>query len=243
MQHGQVPKLADYLESLLPDHNYSSAFLHLPDALRGLTVTYGLHDLLEVGGGRTPHFDLEDAAELGVDLWVSDISQKELDQLPDDYRTLTFDIASPVVDEEYVDLVFSRSLLEHVNGTDTALHNCYRMLRPDGIMFHMIPTMFCAPFVANKILPERVSNSLVKSLSQFDHEKFPALYDRTTSGAAQVRRMQLIGFRDIAVVPFWSHGYFHRLPVIREVEGALSNLARRRGWRFYTSYAWLVGRK
>ena len=55
--------------------------------------------------------------------------------------------------------------------------------------------------------------------------------------------LRRIGFREAAVFPFWGHDYFKRLPVLREVDSAVSAWARRRNVRALSSYAYVMARK
>jgi hypothetical protein len=51
------------------------------------------------------------------------------------------------------------------------------------------------------------------------------------------------GFSDIHVQPFWGHGYFERMPGLRQVDDLFNRLAARTGWEFVTTYAYVVVRK
>jgi SAM-dependent methyltransferase len=209
--------------------------------------------ILGVGEGRTPLLDPDEMRALDVEYWLADVSQTELDQLDSsifgDVKLLCFDISTPdlrrvgSVPLHHFDLVLSRSLLEHVSDTDQALANCAELLAPGGVMVHFFPTLWNPVFIANKLLPERVSSGVLKKVVNFQHEKFPALYHRTTSGALQERRLRSLGLVDVAVVPFWGHNYLHFLPPVHRLERRFAQLARRRDWRWYTTYCFIGGRR
>jgi SAM-dependent methyltransferase len=141
------------------------------------------------------------------------------------------------------DLVFSRSLLEHVSDTDQAIANCAELLAPGGVMLHFFPTLWNPVFVANKLLPEKVSSKMLKEVVNFHHEKFPAHYHHTTSGKLQDRRLRALGLVDLAVVPFWGHNYLHFVPPVQRLERRFADLARRRDWRWYSTYCFLAARR
>ncbi len=51
------------------------------------------------------------------------------------------------------------------------------------------------------------------------------------------------GFSKMYVQPFWGHGYFERLPGLREVDKAFNALAAKTRWHFVTTYAYVLVRK
>ena len=77
-----------------------------------------------------------------------------------------------------------------------------------------------------------------------DDPKFPALYDQCRSNPRRlVPMLNRAGFRDVHIQPFWGHGYFERLPGLRQVDHVFNALAAKTGWRFVTTYAYVVVRK
>lgn len=201
--------------------------------------------VLEVGGGRTPLLDPDECAELDLEYWVNDISQEELDHVEGTYKTVRFDIAGPEADlpDEQYDLVFSRSVLEHVADTDRALANSRRLLRPGGVVIHTFPTLYNPVYLFNKVMPERASAILLRRVVKYTYEKFPARYHKTTSSRRQAERLRRLGYSDAAIVPFWGHGYLHFAPRLAAVEGRFARAAEEHDWRWYSTFAYLVGRR
>jgi ubiquinone/menaquinone biosynthesis C-methylase UbiE len=66
----------------------------------------------------------------------------------------------PVRDES-VDLVVSRSLVEHLRDNDAYFANCARALRPGGTMIHAFPCRFTPFALLNQILPNRLTRRLI----------------------------------------------------------------------------------
>jgi hypothetical protein len=55
--------------------------------------------------------------------------------------------------------------------------------------------------------------------------------------------LEKAGFSDIHVQPFWGHGCFKRMPVIREAHDLFNRLAARIDWRLTSTNAFvLVGK-
>ncbi len=205
----------------------------------------GTTRVLEVGGGRTPLLDPDECASLDLEYWVNDISQDELDLVAGTYKTARFDIAGPTeaLPNDQFDLVFSRSVLEHVADTDRALANSYRLLRPGGVVIHTFPTLYNPVYLFNKLVPERASAMLLRRVVKYTYEKFPARYHKTTSSRRQTERLRRLGFSDAAIVPFWGHGYLHFAPRLASIEGRFARAAEERDWRWYSTFAYLVGRR
>lgn len=206
--------------------------------------------LLEVGGGRDPLFTLDEARAAGLDITINDIDADELAMAPQGYGRALFDIAGDV-DRAHVgayDLIFSRMVFEHVDGVARAWGNCHLLLAHGGVALAFHPTLYAPPFLINKLIPEWLSARVLRFFFPGRHHgeqpKFPALYDWCYGDVGKVATMfDAIGFRDRLVAPFWSHGYFRAIPVLREIDAAFQNLARRRDWRSFTTYAYTVARK
>ena len=208
--------------------------------------------LLEIGGGRDPLFTLEEAAAHGLDVTINDIDQAELDLAPAGYGHALFDVAGDLdparVRLGAYDVIFSRMVFEHVADVAKAWGNQHLLLAPGGVALAFHPTLYAPPFLINKLIPERLSARILRLFFPDRHEgvqpKFPALYDWCYGDARKAGAMlDAIGFRDRLVAPFWTHGYFRSIPVLREIDAAFQDLARRRNWRAFTTYAYTLARK
>ena len=51
------------------------------------------------------------------------------------------------------------------------------------------------------------------------------------------------GFSQILIAPFWRHGYFRHIPLLREADAALQHLAEKNDWRALTTYAYTLARR
>lgn len=217
-----------------------------------LIEEFRLSRVVEIGGGRDPAF-LEASRERGFQLIVNDIDPRELAHLPPGTPTAEFNIAGDLAARPDLagtfDLVTSRMVFEHVDGVKQAWRNTYRILAPGGVAIAFFPTLYAWPFLLNKLIPDAVAKKIVETLfpkrrADGDNPVFPALYDQCFGSEKRLRKfLEPIGFSEIHVQPFWGHRYLERLPVVREIEGAMNRLFARLDWRFFTTYAYVIVRK
>lgn len=228
------------------------AWENYENVVRQFALALGARRLLEVGGGRDPLFKADELSELGVEMTINDISQTELDVLPDDYRTACFDVAGDISKVAGLrgtfDLAFSRMVFEHVEDGEQAWKNLYDLLAPGGVALAFIPTLYSFPFVVNWLLPDDVAAKIVKTLYRHRTDEkepvFPARYSWTFASERKMKPMlDAIGYREVQVLPFYGHGYFDRFPVVRDIHKVFTGVARRGDWRTIASYAFVAVRK
>ena len=208
--------------------------------------------VLEIGGGRDPMFSATELARANLDVTVNDIDAGELALAPSWYRKAHFDIAGDLSASEarlgHYDIVVSQMVFEHIRNVPKAWANCHALLRSDGVALAFFPTLYAPPYVLNYFMPEFISAKLLRWFFPRRHggvqPKFPAFYYHCRDSQKKLEPLlRAIGFRGQLVVPFWSHGYFRKLPVLREIDNFVQNTARKRDWRLLTSYAYAVARK
>jgi uncharacterized UPF0146 family protein len=207
--------------------------------------------VLEVGAGAKPSIPLSEMADLGIaEYTVLDISETELAKAPTGYKTICADISSEslALTGQY-DLIFSRMLAEHVRTPGTFHRNIYSLLSPRGKAFHFYATMFCPVYVLNRIMPEWLSWKLVSfadpnRTKHGDNDKFPAYY-RWCYGPVgwQIRRFEQLGYEVETYRGFFGHGYYNRIPVLREAHNWLTAHLLKRPNPYLTTVAYLVLRK
>ncbi|MCC6641193.1 MAG: hypothetical protein IT386_08530, partial [Deltaproteobacteria bacterium] len=107
--------------------------------------------------------------------------------------------------------------------------------------------LYCPPFVVNACLPERLAHALLHAVvrrgSGDTTPKFPARYRWCTSTATTARRIEALGFRSVRIEPFFGHGYYERIPVLRGLSRRASALCERRRWDAFSSYAYVLAVK
>ena len=79
-----------------------------------------------------------------------------------------------------VDVLTSRSVVEHLTDVDRFLGNCARVVKPGGYVIHSFPCKFTPFSVVNQLLPSAFSRRLLHFFHPAwqDHCGFKAYYDR-----------------------------------------------------------------
>ena len=236
----------EWAEGYFTDHSSDWAWANYESTVFELVRHFGLHKVLEIGGGRSPLFSPADFEALGADYTINDISQDELDAAPPEITAehkICFDIAGSIPVENEYDLIYSKSVFEHVEGTMQAHRNTYRLLRPGGVSLHFYPTLFSPPFVANKLLPEKVASKILKQFVGWEYKKFPAHYDHCYSTVGLENKIRQVGYSKVILVPFWGHAYFHRIAGVREFDRWLAKKSIQHDFRPYSSFCFAVAQK
>lgn len=224
------------------------AWFGYPDLVRRLIVSQGAKRVADIGGGANPVLDPAYIAEHGIKYTMVDIDPGELAKAPDCYDKLQGDVTSPDcgADNAY-DLVFSAMLAEHVQSGEALHRNLFRILAPGGVAVHYFPTLFCPPFIANYHLPERLASKLLYAFNprnRFQNGKFPAHYSWCRGPSrAQLARLERIGFEVEMYRGFFGHIYYRKIPVLREISGAIANFLLKHPVPQLTSFAWVQLRK
>jgi SAM-dependent methyltransferase len=206
--------------------------------------------LLEIGGGRGPLLTPAEAEEAGIELTVNDIDARELSLAPAEFHKAQFDIAGEVAPdlEGEFDLIISRMVVEHVRNAPRAWKNMRDLLAPGGVALAFHPTLYAPPFVINWLMPESLTARVLRFFFPFRHDggypKFPARYEMCFTIPSKVEPiLKECGFSQVLIAPFWRHGYFRHIPLLRELDAALSHWAEKKDWRAFTSYAYMLARR
>jgi len=216
------------------------------DALRSIVAQYPDAAILELGGGRRPSFQLSELPDNLKSYTVNDISDEELSLVPEGYDTACFDVAGDASGfEGRYDVVFSRFLAEHVRDGRAMHRNIYKVLKPGGVAFHLIPTLYALPFVINRLLPERIGEKVLALNPRREiSPKFPAFYSWCRGNTPAMRRLfDQIGYERVEIRGFYGHFYYETIPLLREIESWFAHLACRNEWSWCTSYAYVIARK
>lgn len=229
----------------------SAAWDGHPEWLRDLIRTTSPKRVLEVGGGAKPAISLDELSKLGITEYaVLDISEEELGKAPAGYSKIRADICAEwqEVGEGY-DLVISRMLAEHVSDANRFHSNVLKLLAPGGRAFHFFPTLFCPVYIANRFIPERLGWRLLSFASSIrtrhgNNDKFPAYYKWCYGPTRwQIRRFQRMGYEVEKYLGFFGHGYYNRIPGLRQLHEGLTAFLLTHPSPYLTTTAYLVLRK
>jgi len=210
-------------------HGGGPAFSSYLPRLGNLIQQYNSPRILELGGERKPSFTLAQLPHNVSSYTVNDISAEELTLTPSEYDKALFDVNGDVGEfAGQFEVVFSRTLMEHVRDGQAAHRNVVSLLKPGGVAFHMAPTLHAAPFVLNRLLRAAVSPTARHSL--FPHQrsekpKFPAYYSWCYGNREKmIGMLRKIGYQDFEIINFYGLNYFKKIPIVRSVDRAFRHL-------------------
>ena len=234
------------MTGMIEGKSWLDAMQGYDDALRSIVAQYPDAAILELGGGRRPSFQLSELPDNLKSYTVNDISDEELSLVPEGYDTACFDVAGDASGfEGRYDVVFSRFLAEHVRDGRAMHRNIYKVLKPGGVAFHLIPTLYALPFVINRLLPERIGEKVLALNPRREiSPKFPAFYSWCRGNTPAMRRLfDQIGYERVEIRGFYGHFYYDTIPLLREIESWFAHLACRNEWSWCTSYAYVIAHK
>jgi SAM-dependent methyltransferase len=252
-QSAPLPQMNDLFANLGYHPDFNWAWDNYKRSILEMSRRKALVRHLEIGGGRDPLFLPDEAEAYGLSVTLNDISAHELSLAPQGYATVQCDIAGrdapAILGAERYDLAYSRMVMEHVPDVPRMWRNMACALKPGGVAFSFFPTLYAPPYVINRVIPEKLSRWLVEKAfpdraDDGDNPKFPAYYNYCFSSEEKILPMlKDAGFSGACVLPFWGYSYFSKFPGVRELDAAFADLARRRGWRAVSSFAYVVAVK
>jgi 2-polyprenyl-3-methyl-5-hydroxy-6-metoxy-1,4-benzoquinol methylase len=165
--------------------------------------------VLDVGGGKHPAISPETKRKLDLQVVGLDISESELAQAPAGAydSMIAGDVARVHIPGQY-DLVFSRTLLEHVADPPRAIANLAGALAPGGLMAHVLPCRN-APFaILNRALGNRLGRAVLFTVfpEKRRNSGFRAYY-RDCTPARLSRLCQRSGLQVVQVIPYYNSDY------------------------------------
>jgi ubiquinone/menaquinone biosynthesis C-methylase UbiE len=173
-------RLADSVEPLLPQAKVNLDLLHDHVIAHHMNRRPG-QTVVDVGGGRSCRFAKYRDPNKNIRLVAVDISAEELSHNVDVDERLTVDIVEDLAFGDCeIDIITSRSVVEHLPDVEAFIRHSARVLRPGGYMVHAFPSKF-APFsLINQVLPHRISERVVHFLIPGSEGRlgFRAYYDR-----------------------------------------------------------------
>ncbi|ANB02211.1 class I SAM-dependent methyltransferase [Ectothiorhodospira sp. BSL-9] len=196
--------------------------------------------LLDIGCGRKAPVLREFAGQgrslIGVDLVDFPNKDKHTDIL-----LYNASVASmPFLDDESIDIAYSRSVMEHVEDVEGAYQELYRVLKPGGQYIFLTPNKWDYVAIGARLIPNRFHPRLVRLTSgRAEEDVFPTIYRSNThkdiSRLAAANGFQITRFEYLTQYPayltfnrplFWLGCHYERLL------GRFESLSGLRGWIF-----------
>lgn len=205
--------------------------------------------VLEIGAGRTPIFSPNDIRKHNIDYYANDICESELARVGWLKNKAVFDICGdiPARYHGHFDFVFSKFVLEHVQDGRKYYKNIIELLCKNGISLSFHPTLYCPPFVINKIFPEYLSSFALRLFFPHrifdDSPKFPAKYEWCYATEKNLKKIQELGFSEVTVVDFYHHRYFSKIPLLKQADYWFSSYCMTKRLKHFASYAFTVTQK
>ena len=185
---------------------------------------------------------------MNLDYTTSDVDEKELIKADNIYRKLVLDLSlnNIVLNEKY-DLVFSRMVGEHISDGEVFHKNIYKLLNPGGLSVHCFSTLYAFPFLLNRLMPESLSDILLRQFAPRDeekHGKFKAYYSWSRGPSKKmIERFRKIGFEIIEYNGYFGHNYYGKISPLHKLEQLKANWLVKHPISFLTSYACIVLKK
>lgn len=203
-------RTCSYLARYLPQAQVSFEELYLSIVAQYMNAKDG-QTIVDVGGGRSCRFAKLRRPASSNRIVCVDISMDEMAKNLDvDEKRVANIVESIGFRSETVDMIVSRSVLEHISDQRKFICTSWQALKPGGVCIHFFPSKF-APFaVLNQLLPNRVSRFVVHSI--FEGKEgilgFPAKYDKTYY-AAFLKLLRECGFAVKRFeLSYYQSGYF-----------------------------------
>jgi SAM-dependent methyltransferase len=220
--------------------------------VKSLIEIRGYSSVMEIGGGRFPSFKQNEAEAMGLRYTSNDISQAELSLAPRWVDTACFDVqtnnpAEFAGHEDRYDLIYSQMVMEHVPSYRRAYRNMAALLKPGGLAIAFHPTLYALPYVVNRIVPESVSAPILRLVSPDRTRdcvpKHPAFYSGCVISKTVRDTIRDIGFSEVQQVPFYSHHYYDRIPLVRDIHYRFSDMAAALKLTALSSFCYTVASK
>ena len=183
--------------------------------------------ILEIGAGPNPCIDQKIIGQNNIDYHLNDYASSELNKGNNNYKIIAGDFLDVDLPQNY-DFIISQMVLEHVSNPREFHKKIYDHLNPGGIAIHFFATLYSAPAVLNLILPEFISDKLVKWVQNRDaefHGKFPAKYHWCRGPIKGYHeKFEQIGFTVLEQKGYVGHGYLSTRKNLYKIEKLYSKM-------------------
>ncbi len=194
---------------------------------------------LDLGGGRRCVYAGALAESHSVRLVAVDVSAEELALNSDVTETCVANAAEDLpFEDQSVDFVVSRALLEHIDGVPALIRNVARVLKPGGQMMHFVACRYSLFGTAARLLPFKRLLALLHLAEPTADEQveFDVVYDHCHPRALRTM-VEQSGFRSVSVSVCWAQpGYFEPVFPIFVLTSLYESIVRGLGIEKLTAY-------
>jgi SAM-dependent methyltransferase len=222
-----------------PFHMYEMAVRRCLSALDGPLI-------VDIGGGKSCSFAGGVDRSTGARIVAVDISEEELRQNMDVDDKRQADIARGLpFPSGTVDLLVSRTVLEHVSDVESFIAHSSRVMRPGGFAVHLFPCRY-APFaIVARATPFGLAKRILHYLrpDSAGVVEFPVYYDKCYPSS--MRRLLLrYGFRDVRTfVTYYQSDYFTAFFPAYVISALYDAAVQWLGFKNLAAYAVVVARR
>jgi ubiquinone/menaquinone biosynthesis C-methylase UbiE len=197
------------------------------------------HTLLDAGCGRTAPILAKYKGKarrlIGVDLVEFGAAMPGLEL----YHS---DLAAIPIEDNCVDVMMARSVMEHVTDPARVYSESYRVLKPGGRFTFLTANLWDYASIIAKLIPNRFHPWIVsRTEGREEHDVFPVAYRTNTRGAvekwAKHAGFEIVSFRYLGQYPsyFMFNGFLFLLATAYEkLIGHVSALNFLQGWILVT---------
>jgi SAM-dependent methyltransferase len=200
----------------------------------------------DLGGGKFCPFARYRDPGAGAKIVVVDVSEEELaaNDTADEKRVADLTRSLPFADGE-ADLLASRYVLEHLGDLRPFLAEAHRVLKPGGLMVHLLPSRY-APFaVLGRLLSHGAAEKVLYHLKPEARgiSGFPSVYRDCTESSLR-KRLGEAGFEVVEVRrSYYQSRYYSFLVPLYLASAAYETAAMSLGLKGLASYLLVVARK
>jgi ubiquinone/menaquinone biosynthesis C-methylase UbiE len=197
------------------------------------------HTLLDAGCGRTApvlaKYKGKASRLIGVELVDFDTAVQGLEL----YKS---DLGAIPIQDNCVDVMMARSVMEHVTDPAQVYGEAYRVLKPGGVFVFLTANLWDYASIIAKLIPNRFHPWIVsKTEGREEHDVFPVAYCTNTRGAverwAKQAGFEVASFRYLGQYPsyFMFNGFLFLLATgYEKVIRKIPPLNFLQGWIFVT---------
>lgn len=184
------------------DNEVASAVSSLPDG--GVVV--------DIGAGRTCSFADRLDGTKAITIVAVDVSAEELAGNTDAHETRVADVSRHIpFPDSKVDLLVSRTVLEHVPDLPRTAAEMARVMRPGAETIHLLPCRYALFAVVARVMPFSLAKRVLHTMIPGSRGvvEFNVFYDRGHPRELE-RVFTQAGFREVHIACTWDQAaYFH----------------------------------